>query len=82
MINRLVLETTADIRRTIALSDSENPKDVLDELERASAQGTVVTVHGKAKGLPDNSTIAINPRQVIWWSIVPVDTKPQRAFSV
>ena len=52
MTYRLVFETTADKRRFVDLAGEEYPSKILDELESAAASGGVVSVRGRALGVP------------------------------
>lgn len=73
MTYRLVFETTADKRRSVDLAGEEYPSKTLDELENAAASGGVVSVRGRALGVPERSLIYLNPRAALWWSLVEID---------
>lgn len=57
MTYRLVFEMTADKRRFVDLAGEEYPSKSLNELESAAASGGVVSVRGRALGVPEGSLI-------------------------
>ena len=66
MTYRLVFETTADKRRFVDLAGEEYPSKILDELESAATSGGVVSVRGRALGVPEGSLIYLNPRAALF----------------
>lgn len=66
MVNRLFL---GDKKEAWLLADSENPKDLMENLARAAKEGTIVFVKARrASGGPELQ-VAINPSVIPFWFV-------------